>query len=311
MSTLTRPLPPSTRTRRHRAPLRVTTALAAVLLLTVVVAAVAVRYAHDDSRRRYLASDGWPARGQAAYAIGAGPVHASPGRHAVPIASVAKVMTALLVLRAAPLATGSDGFHLSVTAADVADTRRRADRDESLVAVRIGEVLSERQALTALLLPSANNVAIMLARRVAGTVIAFVARMNATARQLGMRHTVYTDPSGFAPSTRSTALDQLVLARAAMRNRSFAGLVALSSARLPVAGTVRNTDFLLGTHGFVGIKTGSDDAAGGCFAFRTVRVVHGRRTVLTGVVLGQRGHNLAAAGQYAALQLADRVVAAG
>src|SRR5689334_3122346 len=129
MSTLTRPLRPTTPIRRRRAPVSLVSALAAVVLLTGVVAAVAVRYAHDDSSRRYLAGDGWPVRGQAAYAVGAGPVHASPVEQAVPIASVAKVMTALVVLRAAPLAAGSDGFHFSVTPADVADTQRRADRE--------------------------------------------------------------------------------------------------------------------------------------------------------------------------------------
>ncbi len=151
------------------------------------------------------------------------------------------------------------------------DALRRADDDESVVAVAAGEVLTERQALAALLLPSANNVAILLARRVAGSVPAFVARMNATARLFGMRDTRYTDPSGLDPGTVSTAADQLILAGVAMRNPTFAALVRLRGYRLPVAGTVHNTDTLLGTHGFVGIKTGSDDAAGGCFMFRAVR----------------------------------------
>ena len=96
-----------------------------------------------------------------------------------------------------------------------------------------------------------------------------------------------------------------------MRDRTFAALVALRTVRLPVAGEVHNTDFLLGSHGFVGIKTGSDDAAGGCFVFRAVRVVAGRSTFVTGVVLGQRGHNLVAAALYAALQLAQRVAPEG
>ena len=87
-------------------------------------------------------------------------------------------------------------------------------------------------------------------------------------------------------------------------------MVATESYVLPVAGTVHNTDELLGTHGFVGIKTGSDDAAGGCFMFRARRMVEGTLVNLTGVVLGQPGHNLIRTGQYAALQLADRVAPA-
>jgi D-alanyl-D-alanine carboxypeptidase (penicillin-binding protein 5/6) len=196
---------------------------------------------------------------------------------------------------------------LTVSAADVADTARRSGRDESVVALAAGEVLTERQSLTALLLPSANNVAIMLARRVAGSVPAFLARMNTAAQALGMTATHYTDPSGFRASTVSTARDQLVLANAAMRIPALAATVALRSAQLPVAGVVHNTDQLLGQDGFVGIKTGSTDAAGGCFMFRARQMVGGHPTVVTGVVLDQPGRNLVMTGQYAARQLVDRL----
>jgi D-alanyl-D-alanine carboxypeptidase (penicillin-binding protein 5/6) len=272
--------------------------VAAVLAVTALIV---VRWIHDDSRRQYLDATNWPANGQAAYVLGDDPARTSPDQQPVPIASLAKVMTAYLVLQAAPLSGG--GFRLTVRPRDVADTRARAARDESLVAVAVGETLTERQALAALLLPSANNVAIMLARKVAGSVAAFVRRMNRTAQALGMHDTRYTDPSGYDQGTQSTAADQVVLAQVAMRNHTFASLVAKRSYRLPVAGTVHNTDRLLGQHGFVGIKTGSDDAAGGCFMFRT----HRPAGDLTGVILGQPGHNLIMTGQYAAVQLAEQV----
>jgi D-alanyl-D-alanine carboxypeptidase (penicillin-binding protein 5/6) len=287
---------------------RLLTAVLAAVCVGGVAAVAAVRFVQDDSRRHYLAAGGWPSRGQGAYVVAGSVPHASPRQRPVPIASVAKVMTARIVLRAAPLRRGQGGFHLVVTPQDVLDTQARVEDDESTVAVTAGEVLDERQALAALLLPSANNIAIMLARRVAGSVNAFVARMNADARRLGMTHTRYTDPSGLASSTRSTAADQLVLASAAMRQPTLAHLVGLSSYSIPVAGTIRNTDTLLGSNGVVGIKTGSDDAAGGCFVFRVRRIVDGRRVTLTGVVLGQDGHNLIAAGLYAGLQLADRAL---
>jgi D-alanyl-D-alanine carboxypeptidase (penicillin-binding protein 5/6) len=281
--------------------------LTAVSVCVVITVAAARFSRDDDARRHYLAASGWPVHGQAAYQIGTGAVRARPGARPVPIASVAKVMTALLVLRAAPLRPGEDGFRLVVRAADVRDLIRRASDDESVVAVAPGEVLTERQALAALLLPSANNVAILLARHVAGSVRAFIARMNATARALGMRATHYTDPSGLAATTVSTAADQLTLADVAMRNAAFARLVRLPSYPVPVAGVVHNTDTMLGSQGFVGIKTGSDDASGGCFMFRARRTVHGRTVTVTGVVLGQHGDNLVFAGLYAAAQLVDRV----
>jgi D-alanyl-D-alanine carboxypeptidase (penicillin-binding protein 5/6) len=129
--------------------------------------------------------------------------------------------------------------------------------------------------------------------------------MNATARSLGMTHTRYTDPSGFDDATVSTPADQVRLVDRAMRLPVFASIVATPSATLPVVGTVHNTNTLLGHNGFVGVKTGSDSAAGGCFAFRVVRWIGGKRTTITGVVLGQPGHDRIAA----ALEAADAMVA--
>src|SRR5579875_1996043 len=147
------------------------TARGVVLAVTAgIVAAAAVPAVAAQST--------WPARGQAAYAFGTGRVHASPNAHVTPIASMAKTMTALLVLRAHPLRPGRSGFTMTVTSRDVRDYHRRVARGESTVPVRAGEKLTERQALAALLLPSANNIAIMLARKVAGHVKSFVHRMN-------------------------------------------------------------------------------------------------------------------------------------
>jgi D-alanyl-D-alanine carboxypeptidase (penicillin-binding protein 5/6) len=250
----------------------------------------------------------WPANGQAAFAQGGeSQIEAGPNQHAAAIASVAKVMTAYLVLRDHPLRPGEDGPTITLTDADVADTDRRRGRQESVVSIAGGEQLTERQALQALLLPSANNIAAVLARWDAGSTGRFVARMNAAARSLGMTRTRYTDPSGYDDTTVSTAADQVRVVDRAMRLPAFASIVATPSAWLPVAGTVRNTDTLLGQDGFVGVKTGSDDAAGGCFAFRAVRRVDGKRTTITGVVLGQPGDDRIAAGLAAADAMVARI----
>jgi serine-type D-Ala-D-Ala carboxypeptidase (penicillin-binding protein 5/6) len=216
-------------------------------------------------------------------------------------------MTAHLVLRRFPLGPSGDGFVLTVRDRDVADWHRRVARDESTVPVRAGERLTERQALLALMLPSANNVAIMLARKVSGSVPAFVRLMNRRAAELGMRRTTYTDPSGFDARTRSIAADQVRLAQSAMRDRTFRWVVSRRTAWIPVAGRISNYDTLLGRDGFVGIKTGSMSASGGCFLFRSHRLVHGRRVDITGVVLGQPGSDLITAGLRAARRLVDRV----
>jgi D-alanyl-D-alanine carboxypeptidase len=70
---------------------------------------------------------------------------------------------------------------------------------------------------------------------------------------------------------------------------------------------VHNTNTLLGHNGFVGVKTGSTAAAGGCFAFRAIRWIDGKRTTITGVVLGQPGDDQVAAGLAAADAMVDRI----
>jgi len=267
-----------------------------------------LRSAHGGARGEAVPSTVWPAHGQAAFVqAGQSQIHAGPNQHAAPIASLAKVMTAYLVLRDHPLGPGEKGPTITLTDDDVADTDRRREQEESLVPVVAGEQLTELQALQALLLPSANNIAAVLARWDAGSEDRFVARMNATARSLAMTHTRYTDPSGYDDTTVSTAADQVRIVEQAMRLPVFARIVATSSAMLPVAGTVHNTNTLLGHDGFVGVKTGSDAAAGGCFAFRAIRSVEGRRTTVTGVVLGQPGSDLVEAGLAAAAAMVDRL----
>ena len=266
-----------------------------------------LRSEHRGALGEALRGTVWPAYGQAAVQVGQSQVQAGPNQHAAPIASVAKVMTAYLVLRDHPLRLGQDGPTITLTDADVADTDRRRGQQESVVSIAAGEQLTERQALQALLLPSANNIAAVLARWDAGSADRFVARMNATARSLGMTHTRYTDPSGYDDATVSTAADQVRIVDRAMRLPVFASIVATPSATLPVAGTVHNTNTLLGYNGFVGVKTGSTAAAGGCFAFQAIRWIDGKQTTITGVVLGQPGHNQIAAGLAAADAMVDRI----
>jgi D-alanyl-D-alanine carboxypeptidase (penicillin-binding protein 5/6) len=289
--------------------------VAALVVIATIVAVVGYRLlassastAASPIHGEALPSTVWPAYGQAAFVLtGRTQVQAGPNQHAAPIASVAKVMTAYLVLRDHPLPLGQNGPAITLTDADVADTARRARQQESVVPIAAGEQLTELQALQALLVPSANNIAAVLARWDAGSVNRFVARMNATARSLAMNHTRYTDPSGYDDATVSTAADQVRIVERAMRLPGLASIAATPTVTLPVAGTVHNTNTLLGHNGFVGVKTGSTAAAGGCFAFRAIRWIDGKRTTITGVVLGQPGHDRIAAGLAAADAMVDRL----
>jgi D-alanyl-D-alanine carboxypeptidase (penicillin-binding protein 5/6) len=227
----------------------------------------------------------WPQQGQAAFVLGDGRPAASPHERAVPIASLAKVMTAYLTLEHFPLHSDQDGFTITVTAAQAHAEAEQAAENQSGVKVIAGEQLTERQLLEGLLIASGNNIAWMLAGEVAGSGTRFVAEMNHTARALGMDDTVYTDPSGFDPGTVSTAADQLRVFERAMRLPVFRQIVSMPSVTLPVAGTLTNYNPLI-AEGYAG-KTGSDSAAGGCLAFFTEVTAGERALTAVGVVLGQ------------------------
>ena len=261
----------------------------------------------NDTHRAYGSAVQWPQQGQAALVLANGRPAASPDEQRVPIASLAKVMTAYLTLEHYPLSGAQNGFTVTVDPAEALRAGQDAAQGQSVVAVRVGEQLTERQLLEALLIPSGNDIAQMLAVQVAGSQTQFVSEMNAEARELGMDRTSYTDPSGFDPETVSTAADQLRVFQAAMRFAVFRQIVSMPSVTLPVAGTLTNYNPLI-TQGYAG-KTGSDSAAKGCLAFFSHVTIRGRGLTAVGVVLGQgQGSNtsevLAAAGN-AAQQLVE------
>jgi len=178
------------------------------------------------------------------------------------------------------------GYQVGVTAADAsiyASDRRQA---QSVVKVIPGEKLTELQALEAMLIPSGNNIASLLARWDAGSEGAFLAEMNARARSLGLTQTRYADASGADPATMSTAADQFHLTLLALQIPVFRQIVAMPQVTLPVAGLAYNVNAALGHDGIVGVKTGSSLEAGGCLAFAATRTVAGGKVTIVGVVLG-------------------------
>jgi len=157
-----------------------------------------------------------------------------------------------------------------------------------VVKVVAGEKLTEQQALEAMLIPSGNNIAALLAGWDASSQAAFVAKMNAQARRLGLRATRYADASGVDPATVSTAADQFRLAVRALAIPAFRHMVAMPQVRLPAAGLSYNVNAALGHDGIDGVKTGSTSQAGGCLVFSARRTVAGRPAEIVGAVLGVR-----------------------
>ncbi|MGV9337680.1 D-alanyl-D-alanine carboxypeptidase [Streptomyces sp. NPDC003688] len=227
----------------------------------------------------------WPAEGQAALDVqGIGTFGSSGSDKPVPTASVAKVMTAYLILHDHPLKSGEDGPKIKID--KTAESQSNAGQ-ESTVNVTAGDEITQREALEDILLASANNIARLVARWDAGSVDAFVAKMNTTAKGLGMSNTKYTDPSGLTDSTVSTARDQVKLAKAAMAYPAFREVAAMMS-YTDYKGTYHsNWNQLVGHNNVVGIKTGTTTSALGNLVFAAKKDVDGQTRLIIGAAMRQ------------------------
>ena len=216
----------------------------------------------------------------------------------LPIGSLAKMMTAYLLLKQHPLASGAQGPSITVTEADVQLYQHEVATQQSLVPLVVGESLSERQCLEALLVASGNDIAEMVASWVSGSNAKFTALMNSTAKQMGMTHTHYVGPSGLRSGTVSTPQDQLILAEAAMKNSTFAELAAMPQMTWPnTTGLIYNYNYDVGHDGIVGVKTGSTIQAGGCFVFAAPRKVGSQQVMVYGAILGRKATSSQSIGQ--------------
>jgi D-alanyl-D-alanine carboxypeptidase (penicillin-binding protein 5/6) len=229
----------------------------------------------------------WPKVGSAAVgASSLGLIATSGTETALPAASVAKVMTALLILEDKPLKLDDPGPSILITDADVQAYQSDKSDGQSVVQVSAGEQLSEYQALEGLLIPSANNFAFTLANWDAGSVDKFVASMNKRAKKLGLSHTKFADPAGASVQTVSSPSDLVALGMTAMKQPVLAQIVARSDAKLPVAGTVYNVDYALGKSGIIGIKTGSGFNFGANFLFAASATIGNFTITIFGCVMG-------------------------
>ncbi|WP_435843745.1 D-alanyl-D-alanine carboxypeptidase [Streptomyces hirsutus] len=227
----------------------------------------------------------WPAAGQAALDVqGIGTFGSSGEQKPLPIASVAKVMTTYLILREHPLKSGAKGPMIEID--DAAEKQSDAGQ-ESTVDVTAGDKISQREALEAVLIASANNVARLVARWDAGSEEAFVEKMNKAAKDLGMTNTTYTDPSGLNNTTVSTAVDQVKLARAAMKQPAFREIAAMMSYDDYKGENHSNWNQLVGHNNVVGIKTGTTTSALGNLVFAAKKDVDGETRTIVGAVVRQ------------------------
>ncbi|WP_330297625.1 D-alanyl-D-alanine carboxypeptidase family protein [Streptomyces sp. NBC_00503] len=233
----------------------------------------------------------WPKEGQAAVQMeGVGSLGTFGKPKPVPTASVAKVMAAYVLLKEHPLKEDEPGPMIEVDAKAVQDGQ--AEHESRIEGLKVGAKFSQQDMMKMLMIPSGNNIARLLARWDTGTdsETAFVRKMNDAAKQLGMKDTTYTDPSGLDAKTVSTAVDQLKLAEAVMKFDAFRAIVALPNATidgLPEPINNNNDRLLLAGLSIRGIKTGSHTAAGGALMWAAYKTIDDKTPLILGTMMDQ------------------------
>ncbi|MFC8709910.1 D-alanyl-D-alanine carboxypeptidase [Streptomyces sp. NPDC057197] len=291
------PPPPETPLRTTMRRVKIWTPL--VLLLLVVFAVVqALRPlpapALALTAKDTYAFDGgtlslpWPDEGQGWMDVqGVGAMGRFGAQKPVAIGSVAKTMTSYIILRDHPLKVGQEGPKIEIDPTAEKEGGYDKGGESTLNTVKAGQSLTEKQALSAVMIPSANNIARLLARWDAGSEAAFVKKMNDTAKELGMTNTTYTDPSGLKETTVSTAEDQVKLGNQVVQNPALVAITSAASWTDPSGKNWPNWNELPYRMGAIGIKTGSTTAAGGNLLFAARKKVGGETVTIVGAILGQ------------------------
>ncbi|MBT9605226.1 D-alanyl-D-alanine carboxypeptidase [Microbacterium sp.] len=242
-----------------------------ILLLVAVYAAVTLLWPLNAVPPRVLplvvqplaapaAAPAWPAQGEAAVAVQGMPDVLSSANAPESIASITKVVTALLVLERLPLAPGEQGPTYAFTQADSADYWQYRARGESSLDVPVDGTLTELQMLQGMLIASANNYAQRLASDLWPSNDDFVAAAANYLAERGITGITIVNPTGIEAGNTATPAALIALAEKALQNPVIAEIVRTPELSLPGAGSFRNGNPLLADPGVVGIKTGTLDA---------------------------------------------------
>ena len=241
----------------------------------------------------------WPGAGRARLEVaGLGTIgRKSSSTTQVPIASVTKVMTAYTILKDHPLSASAKGPTIRITKKDVKIYKQLKADGASVLKVKKGVNLTQRQLLQGLLLESGSNMAVTLARWDVGSQAKFVAKMNKNAKALGMTNTTFVDVHGVNKKSSSSTEDLLDLAPAAMKSAAFRKIVRTKNAKIPLH-SLTNTNKLLGANKVIGIKTGTTSPAGACLLFAATDKVNGKTYTIYGALLGVKGNKAAKAKRF-------------
>lgn len=210
----------------------------------------------------------------------------------LPIASISKLITALVILDAKPLAAGQPGPSIVFSKDDSKLYDKYYVLDASVAKMDAGSVLSEHDALEVMLVASACNYAEALSTWAFGSQAAFVSATKAWLSAHGLHGTRMVESTGLDPKNVSTPSDLIAIGKMTLANPVLATIVASPSVSVRGVGSLMNTNELLGRDGVTGIKTGTLADAGACLLFSAVIPVKGLTPLtLVGVVLGSGTHD--------------------
>jgi D-alanyl-D-alanine carboxypeptidase (penicillin-binding protein 5/6) len=229
--------------------------------------------------------------GSAIGAVGFDGVLAQAGSTApLPMASITKLVTMLVVLQAKPLAVGTEGPSVTMTSSDVSLYNRYVAQNGSVSPVRSGLVFTQHELMELSLVRSADNYAASLAVWAYGSMDAYLAAAKSWVAAHQLPSMTITDPTGIEPTDAASTGDLLTLGKLALADPVIADIVSMKSVTIHDVGTLKNTNGLLGSLGIVGIKTGTLTGAGANLLFASEHKVGGTRVTIVGVVLGGSTH---------------------
>lgn len=250
-------------------------AAAALVLPTTGASAVSVTGAADFERL-----------------TGASEIHASGGTAGpLPMASISKLITALVVLEAKPLAPGEAGPTIAFDKADSDLYDKYYVLQATVQPMKNGSTMSEHDALETMLVVSASNYAEAVANWAFGSPTRYLSAVRAWLAKHGLDGTKLVEPTGIDPRNVSTPADLIAIGKLALANPVVAAIVQTQTLDVPALDRWPNSNKLLGTDGVTGIKTGTLDRFGACLLFSAVVTVDGLSPItVVGAILGGQDH---------------------
>lgn len=234
----------------------------------------------------------WPGNGSAA--IGAvgypGVLAHGSDTSARPIASITKVITALVVLDSKPLSLDEGGPVITMTQQDVKGYHWQIAHNGSAKPVAAGVKFTQRELLDVVLIASANNYAETMARWAFGSEDAFLSAARTWLDAHGLSGIQLVDATGLDPRNTATPADLIELGKLALADPLVSTIVSTTSSNVPYVGSIENTNSLLGWSGVDGIKTGTVQRNNINLLFATTMTVGAHTIDLIGVVLGGTSH---------------------